>query len=147
MSKPFKWNFSSIMFMYLNVTFTRQKVDVTSAHNSLANSRYKNPTRLSIIALLCNGTSFNPLLCRGFKVLSVMVSRKRSKRPDLCVDRESAVRTNENGWVLFEKWLEEHFNILCLAHVILLMNTGLLPKNINLNLYPFWRQWKSNSPS
>lgn len=49
-----------------------------------------------------------------------------------------------------EKWLKEQFNILTLAHLILLMNIGLLPKSINLNLCPFFtmkviclQRWRS----
>lgn len=90
---------------------------------------------------LCNGTSFNPLLCTGFKVLSVKEAVQKTW--PLC--RQRVCGFYRLGWVI--KWLEEHFDILCLAHIILLMNIGLLPKTINLNLWPFSRQWKSNSLS
>lgn len=76
--------FLQLGLFYLNVTFAKTKAECNIYPQlwqsaALANSWYKNPTQVFHHQPLCNDMSFNPLLCTGFKVLSVMISRQQSK--------------------------------------------------------------------
>lgn len=76
--KPFQSNFSSNMFFKCDICKDKSwmlHLPTTLANHSFGTQLVQESYLIFHHCPLCNGTSFNPLLCAGFKVLCVMVSR------------------------------------------------------------------------